>query len=190
MEAAAQAQQDIPSNAGTSAVTETPAEHNVFPPFDATTFASQLLWLAITFAVLYYLMARVAVPRIAGIIEDRRDRIASDLDMADRLKTDSEEALAAYEKALAEARAKAFAIAETAREEARASVEARRAEVEAGLNKKLAAAETRIAEIKQAALADVGAIAGEATQAIVKSLIDADVAADEVGEAVSGAMSR
>ena len=62
MEAAAQAQQDIPSNAGTSAVTETPAEHNVFPPFDATTFASQLLWLAITFAVLYYLMARVARP--------------------------------------------------------------------------------------------------------------------------------
>ncbi len=187
MEAAAQPQQDIPANTG--AVTETPAEHNVFPPFDATTFASQLLWLAITFAVLYYLMARVAVPRIAGIIEDRRDRIASDLDMADRLKTNSEEALAGYEKALAEARAKAFAIAETAREEARAKVDARRAEVEADLATKLAAAETRIADIKKAALADVGAIAGEATQAIIKSLIDADAAADEVGKAVSGAMA-
>jgi len=185
------AAQNLPAApAGTSAVTETPAEHNVFPPFDVTTFASQLLWLAITFGVLYYLMAKVAVPRIAGIIEDRRDRIASDLDMADRLKTDSEEALAAYEKALAEARAKAFTIAEAARDEARAAADAQRAEVEADLNQKLAAAEARIAEIKQAALADVGAIAGEATQAIVKSLIDADVAADEVGAAVSSAMAK
>ncbi len=188
MEAAAQELPVMPGGSGS--LVETPAEHNVFPPFDATTFASQLLWLAITFGVLYYLMARVAVPRIAGIIEDRRDRIASDLDMADRLKTESEEALAAYEKALAEARAKAFTIAEAARDEARAAVDARRAEVEADLANKLAAAETRIAEIKQAALADVGAIAGEATQAIVKSLTDADVAADEVGEAVSGAMAR
>ena len=65
---------------------ETPTEHKVFPPFDSTTFASQLLWFAITFALLYYLMAKVALPRIAGILEDRRDRIASDLDLAERLK--------------------------------------------------------------------------------------------------------
>jgi F-type H+-transporting ATPase subunit b len=188
MQAAAQEQPIAPGGVGS--VVETPAEHSVFPPFDTTTFASQLLWLAITFGVLYYLMARVVVPRIAGIIEDRRDRVASDLDQADRLKTESEEALATYEKALAEARAKAFTIAEAAHDEARAAAEAQRAEVEADLNKKLAAAETRIADIKQAALADVGTIAGEATRTIVESLIGAEVAADEVGEAVRAAMAK
>ncbi len=99
MEAAAQEQPSSPRRKR-AVSSRRQRSTTVFPPFDATTFASQLLWLAITFGVLYYLMARVAVPRIAGIIEDRRDRIASDLDMADRLKTDSEEALAAYEKAL------------------------------------------------------------------------------------------
>jgi F-type H+-transporting ATPase subunit b len=135
-------------------------------------------------------MARVVAPRIAGIIEDRRDRIASDLDMADRLKTESEDALAGYEKALAAARAKAFAIAEAAHDEARAASDAQRGEVEADLNRKLASAEARIAEIKEKALAQVGAIAGEATAAIVKTLIDADVARGEIDEAVTASLAK
>lgn len=183
-----QEQPVVPGGAGT--LVETPAEKTVFPPFDSTTFASQLLWLAITFGVLYYLMAKVIVPRIAGIIEDRRDRIASDLDVADRLKTDSEDALSAYERALAEARAKAFAIAEAARDAAKAAADAQRAEVESGLNKKLASAEARIGEIKQKALSDVGAIASEATAAIVRTLIDADVAPGELDDAVSGTLAK
>ncbi len=186
MQALAQVQTATPGSAGTLA--ETPAEHNVFPPFDATTFASQLLWLAITFGVLYYLMTKMVVPRIAGIIEDRRDRIASDLDNADRLKSESEDAMAGYEQALATARAKAFTIAEAARDEARSAAEAQRHAVEAELAKKLAGAEARIAEIKSSALAEVGAIAGEATAALVKTLIDADIAQGDVGTAVAAAM--
>ncbi|WP_209000638.1 hypothetical protein [Labrenzia sp. DG1229] len=85
-----------------------PAEHGVgFPPFDATTFASQLLWLAITFGVFYWIMKNVAMPRIAGILEDRKDRIAGDLSEANRLKDETDAAIAAYEQALAEARNKA-----------------------------------------------------------------------------------
>ncbi len=157
------------THAGTEA--PPPGEHKEFPPFDSTWFPSQLLWLAITFVVLYYIMAKVALPRIGGILEDRRDRVASDLDMAERLKSESEDAVATYEKALAEARAKAFTIAETARNEAKAASDAKRAEAEAALNKQLAAAESRIADIKSKALSDVGAIAGEATEAIVQTLI-------------------
>ena len=77
-----------PGEGGT--LVEQPAEHDVFPPFDSSTFPSQLLWFALTFALLYYLMSKVALPRIAGILEDRRDRIASDLDLADPLLGDAE----------------------------------------------------------------------------------------------------
>ncbi|MEP0320726.1 F0F1 ATP synthase subunit B [Bauldia litoralis] len=164
---------------------ETPAEHKVFPPFDATTYASQLLWFAITFVLLYYLMAKVAIPRIGGILEGRRDRIAADLDQAERLKGESEDAEAAYEKALAEARGRASSIADTAREGAKSKAEAQRVEVEASLAGKLADAESRIAEIKNQALAEVGTIAGEAADAVVNSLIDANVSAEEVKEAVA-----
>lgn len=169
---------------------ETPVEHKIFPPFDSTTFASQLLWFAITFALLYYLMAKVALPRIGGILEDRRDRIASDLDLADSLKQDSEAALAGYDKALAEARIRANAIAEGARDGAKQAAAAKRAAIEATLGNKLEAAETRIAEIKAKALADVGEIAGETTEALVKSLVDIDLGDREVADAVSSVMAK
>jgi F-type H+-transporting ATPase subunit b len=178
----------VPTGEGT--LTETPAEHNAFPPFDSTTFASQLLWFAITFVLLYYLMAKVALPRIAGILEDRRDRIASDLDLAESLKRDSEAAHEGYEKALAEARARANSIAETARDEARQAADAKRAEIESQLAGKLEAAEKRIGEIKAKALADVGDIAKEATEAVVGALVEVEVAESEVADAVSAAMPK
>lgn len=175
---------------GTGTLAETQAEHKSFPPFDSTTYPAQLLWLAITFGLLYYVMAKIALPRLGGILEDRRDRIASDLDMAERLKAESEDAITGYEKALANARAKAFAIAETAREEAKASADTRRVESEAALNKQLAAAEKRIADIKAKALSDVGGIAGEATEEIVRTLIGGEVSRSDVDAAVSEAMAK
>src|SRR6476660_9499021 len=84
------------------------AEHGGgFPPFQKDTFASQIVWLALTFVALYLLMSRVALPRIAAIFEDRRQRIDGDLAQAQRLKDSSEAALAAYEKSLADARNRA-----------------------------------------------------------------------------------
>src|SRR3954453_19265754 len=78
-------------------------QHGGFPPFDPSTFASQLVSLAITFVALYLLMARVALPRVGSILEERRARIDGDLGDAQRLKARSDEAIAAYEKALADA---------------------------------------------------------------------------------------
>jgi len=164
--------------------------HKVFPPFDPTFFPSQLLWLAITFAVLYFLMAKVALPRIGGILADRRNRIAADLDKAEALKAQSEAAIAAYEKALAEARANAFKIAEGAREASKKAADAERATTEAGLARQIAAAETRIGEIKTRALSDVGAIAAEAAEAVVKALSDASVARPEIEAAVAASMPK
>jgi F-type H+-transporting ATPase subunit b len=189
MSTAPVAEQDVIPG-GTGELVETAAEHDVFPPFDSTTFASQLLWLAITFLLLYWLMAKVAIPRIAGILAARQDRISGDLAAAERAKTDSETARAGYEKALAEARARGFAIAEAARTEAKADADKERASTEAGLAARLGEAEARIAGIKSQALAEVGNIAGEATQAIVKALVGADVARAEVDRAVSDAMAE
>ena len=69
---------------------EVPAGGNVFPPFDKTTFPSQLFWLAFTFVILYLLMARVALPRIAAIIEKRKGQIDDDLADASRVKDESD----------------------------------------------------------------------------------------------------
>ncbi|MEX0860470.1 MAG: ATP F0F1 synthase subunit B, partial [Cucumibacter sp.] len=105
----------------------------IFPPFDASTFASQILWLVLTFGALYLLMSKVALPRIGEILEIRRDRIESDLAEAERLRQRTDKAIQSYEEALAEARRRAHEIAEKTRGEIRADLGDKRAGVEAGL---------------------------------------------------------
>jgi F-type H+-transporting ATPase subunit b len=167
------------------------AEHGKgFPPFDATTFASQLIWLVLTFVVLYVLMARIALPRIGAILEARQARIAGDLAAAEKLKGESDAALAAYEKSLSEARGRAQAIAnETRQKEALAADEHRKA-LEAELNTRLAAAEQSIAATKAKAMGSVRGIAAETAGAIVERLIGKAPTAQDVERAVADVLKR
>jgi len=93
--------------------TEVPEGHGGFPPFDKTTFPSQLLWLSVIFVLLYVLMARVALPRIASILQDRRKHVDDNLAEAQRFKEQSDAVIAAREQALADARAHAQTIINT-----------------------------------------------------------------------------
>lgn len=161
-----------------------------FPPFDGTTFASQLLWLILSFGLLYLLMSRIALPRIGRILEERHDRIADDLEEAAKHKADSEAAQAAYEKALNEARAKANSIAGETRNRLNAEQDANRKSLEAELATKLAAAEERIASTKTEALTHVKGIAVDATGAIVSTLIGTSPAQHEVEQAVDSALAK
>ncbi|WP_163269188.1 F0F1 ATP synthase subunit B [Chelativorans alearense] len=158
-----------------------------FPPFQTETYPSQLLWLAITFGLFYLFLKRVALPRIAGILEVRRDRIAQDLDEAARMKDEADAAVAAYEQELAEARRKAGGIAQEARDSAKAEAEAERRKVEEALDAKLKDAEGRIADIKATALADVGVIAEETAGAIVGELVGGEVDKKALAAAVKAA---
>jgi F-type H+-transporting ATPase subunit b len=179
--------------AETTAHTEVPSDAGhggAFPPFQTETFASQLLWLALTFGALYLLMSKVALPRIGAILEDRRDRIADDLAEAQRLREGSEQAMAAYEKALADARAKAQAIAAETHEQLMSEAESGRKSLEADLNRKLADAEAKIAATKSAAMSNVAGIAGEATAAIVQRLIGQAPDRATVDRAVADALKR
>jgi F-type H+-transporting ATPase subunit b len=169
--------------AGT-AVPESAGHAKVFPPLDPGTFAPQLIWLALTFGLLYLVLKRVALPRVGEVIEERRERVKRDLDQAEKLKADTEAALAEYEQALSEARAKANAMAKGMRDKLTAEVDKERAELEAEIAAKLAEAERRIADTKSRALASVGDIASEVAGAIVSRLIGTEVSKDEVKRAL------
>lgn len=184
------AQTTEPPAADAHAGTEVPHDtggHGAFPPFDTTHYPSQLLWLAITFGLFYLFLKRVALPRIGGILEVRRDRIAHDLDTAARMKEEADEAVAAYEQELADARAKSNAIAQEARDAAKAEADAERRKAEDGLNAKLAEAEARIAALRASALKDVGAIAESTATEIVRSLVGGTADRATVAAAVKAA---
>src|SRR6185436_15347896 len=103
------------STAGT-ATSQEAGHAKVFPPLDSGTFAPQLVWLALTFGLLYLILKRVVLPRVGEVIEERGDRIKRDLAHADKHRADTEKALANYEQALGDARIKAGAIAKTMRD--------------------------------------------------------------------------
>ena len=169
---------------------EVGVEHDAggsFPPFDSSTFPSQLLWLAITFGLFYVFLKKTVLPRIGSIVEVRQDRIAQDLGEAARMKEEADAAVAAYEQELADARARANAIGQEARDGAKAKAEAERKKVEAALEGKLSEAEARIALIKDAAMRDVGQIAEETAGAIVRRLVGTDADKAAVSAAVKAA---
>lgn len=168
--------------------TGTEAGHGgVFPPFNTETYPSQLLWLAITFGLFYLFLKKVVLPRIGHILEVRSDRIAQDLDQAARLKGEADAAVAAYEQELAEARANANTIGQSARDGAKVDAEKNRKSLEAELDAKLAAAETRIAGIKTKAMGEVGSIAESTATAIVEQLVGGKADKAAIAAAVKAA---
>jgi F-type H+-transporting ATPase subunit b len=170
----------------TTTSTQAPAKPvEVFPPFDVATFVPQLIWLAITFGFLYWALSRFLLPRITDVIDARADGISRDLSRAEQLKKETEDALSAYEKALADAKAKGSEIAKTTRDGLAAETERERQKVEGDLTRAAADAEKRIAESKTKALASVNDIASETVAAIVGKLTGTTVSADDAKRAIA-----
>ena len=156
---------------GTGAHTEADGGHGGgFPPFDPSTFASQLVSLAIFFVLLYVIVSKLALPKVGGAIEARQNKIEGDLTEAQALKDQSEAALKAYEGELASARSRAQAIGNESRDKANAQAEAERKILEEQLAAKLAEAEKTIASTRATAMSNVRGIAADAAGAIVQQL--------------------
>lgn len=160
------------------------------PQFDPSTFSPQLFWLVVTFAVLFVAVWRHALPRLSGILEARQQRIDSDLDKAAALKAEAEQVAAEYEKALAEARDKAATAIKQAGDEM-ASEAAKRHEVFGQeLAARTAEAEQRIAAARDEALGNIKTVAEEAAGAATAKLIGVELSAEQLRDAVEGAMRR
>ena len=157
------------------------------PQLNPLDWAPQLIWLVITFGILYLLMVKVALPRIGSVIEARAAQIAKDLATADKLRRDTEEAIAAYEQALAEAKQKAHAIVEEGRAQLKEETAAERAKLEGELAKKSAEAEARIEQAKKSAMREVNAIAVDVATDIVNRLIGIAPGKTEIEKAVQAA---
>ena len=160
------------------------------PQFDVNSFAPQLVWLAISFVLLYLIMSRLALPRVGQILEERSSRIAGDLAAAAKLREDTEKAIADYEQALADAKARAQVIAREARDEMTRDIERQRAEVDQTIAAQTADAEKRINTMKEAALSHVGEIATDTAEALLARLLGKTVARSELPGAVNEALGK
>ncbi len=134
-------------------------------------FLPQLIWLAITFIILYVVMAKVALPRVGGVLETRAAKIAGDLDQASRLKAQAEAAGTAYQKALTDARAQATEINRQTAARLAALAAERQAQLGSELATRIRAAEGQIIQAKATAMANVVQVAAEAAISATERLV-------------------
>jgi F-type H+-transporting ATPase subunit b len=166
-----------------------PVEHKPgLPQLDAGTFAGQLFWLAVSLIFLFIVVWRVAAPKIGGVIAARAGRIKGDIDAAAEAKRKSEEALAGYEKALAEARARALKIGDEMRKVSQTEADAKSAAEAQRVAADVAKAEARIGEMRKAAMANVATLASDVAAEIVAKLTGETAAMSDVSAAVRNAL--
>jgi F-type H+-transporting ATPase subunit b len=161
------------------------------PQFQQTAFfLPQIVWLAITFITLYILMAKVALPKIGAVLDERQRKIDDNLDKAAQLKAEAEAAVAAYEKALAESRAHAHAVIKETSERLAKQAEERTRELNAKLADQIKAGEVRIAAAKEKALASVRDVAVDIAGAAVARLVGTTADQAKVEAAVATALKE
>lgn len=160
------------------------------PQFDPAGFSPQLIWLAIVFGVLFLLMWRVTLPKVEDVFTLRQERIAGNLDKADKLKAEAEAVIAGYQKAIAEAKGHAQAELQRAAAEVAAETAKREAVFGQRLNEQATAAEGQIKASKVQALASVRSIAGELAAAMTTKLTGTAPGSAAATGAVDSAMKE
>ena len=154
------------------------AESAGMPQLDFSTFPNQIFWLVVTLVVIYLVLSKIALPRIASVLAERQGTITNDIAAAEELKQKAAEAEAAYEKALADARAEAGQIAAEAKAAMQAEVAEAMKKADAEIAARTAESEARIDEIRAGAIEAVRTVAKDTAKEVVAALgVDADEAA-------------
>ncbi|MTH77222.1 F0F1 ATP synthase subunit B' [Paracoccus aestuariivivens] len=161
------------------------------PQLDISTFGNQIFWLLVVLAVIYWVLSRVALPRISGVISDRQGAITGDLMAAEEFKQKAKDAEAAYDKALADARAEANKIIAANKAEIQKELDAAIAHADAEIAARAGESEKRIGEIRASAVEDARSVARDVTEALVQSFggnVDQNLINDAVDQRLKGAL--
>lgn len=139
------------------------------PQLDFTTFPNQILWLVVSIVILYYILSRVALPRIGSVLAERAGTITNDIAAAETYKVQAAEAEAAYHKALDDARAAASKVIAENRAAIQAELNLAIAKADAEISARAAESEVRIKEIRDSAADAVTEVAKDAAKEIVQA---------------------
>jgi F-type H+-transporting ATPase subunit b len=153
-------------------------------------YASQLFWLAIVFALIYFGIGKAMVPRIERTIDDRNGKIAGDLAAAEAARADAQQSESAYQAGLESARSQALRAIGEAKAAATVSAEAKVKAGDAAMAKQLASAVTRIGKSKQKALVEIESATVDAVQEIVAKLSGVTVDRAGIAEQVKAELAH
>ncbi|GHA57650.1 ATP synthase subunit b 2 [Amylibacter ulvae] len=155
------------------------------PQLDFSTFPNQIFWLLVTLVVLYFILNRIALPRIASVLADRQGAIQRDLDSAEQMKRQALEAEEAYNKALADARAQAQDIVGEAKADIQKDLDKAILKADAEIAAKAAESEKAIKEIRDSSAKSIQEVANAAAADIVKAMMPGSGDAKTIKAAVA-----
>ncbi|WND01996.1 hypothetical protein QGN29_10600 [Temperatibacter marinus] len=173
----------------TVAMTEQPAKQAGLPQLDYTTFSEQVAWLFLTFIVLYIIVSRIALPKVDKVIEERDEKIATDLDKAEKLRIEVDEIKASYEASLTKARANAQKASMETKDAIQGDITKAADELDAKLSKEADEAASKIAAAKADVMADLESVATEVANDLVSKLTGLEADEKSIKAAVAAELS-
>ena len=160
------------------------------PQLDVSGFPSQIFWLVITFVFLWWLMAKVALPKVGLVLEERQKKINDSLDMAEDLRIEARSELDAYEIAISVAHDEARKVINDANQEGTQASANQLAEMRISLTNQIAEVEAEIESVKEKALEDIGQSAREVTISTLDKLVGIKIPAKTLNAAIDNAMTK
>jgi len=174
-----------------SETTATASEHAVgMPQLDISTFSNQIFWLVITLGIIYFVLSKIALPRIASVLSDRQMTISNDIARAEDLKQSAVNAENAYNLALSEARSEAQTIIDEAKAEIKQEFLEATEKADVEISKRAAESEKAILEIRKGALKAIEEVANDTAQAILGKVMPSLNDKKTIKKAVSGRMKE
>ena len=154
------------------------------PQMEFADYMPQVVWLVITFATLYLLMAKLALPRITDILETRQRRLDHDLELSEKLRDAAQATLAEYDAAIVSARAEAESLLAKARENIQTDTQERIAELNVRLESEIRESDARIRHAMSQAMDELVVVAGNSARAAVERLAGIKVSDEQARVAV------
>jgi len=168
-------------------VPDTIEKKDGLPQLNLNDMTPQLIWLALTFLALYFILSRFTLPKISSVLDERKNRIERDIAEGERLNSETQNAIAEYERKLTDARSKASNMVKENRDKVAAELETKRLAAEAADQERMATAEERINAMKTEAMSQVTAISTETAQELIRKLVGTEVSSEEIQRAMQPA---
>lgn len=170
-----------------TSTTDLPVEPGM-PQLDFSTFPNQIFWLVVTIIAIYFVLSKIALPRIGEVLSDRQDTIEHDIARAEELKQKADQAEEAYNKALADARIEANNIINDTKAEIKAELNAKIAEADIEISKRAKESEIKLKEIREKAQSSILEVAGEIALSIVRKVAPGPVEEKFISQSVTRKM--
>jgi F-type H+-transporting ATPase subunit b len=150
------------------------------PQMDIGSYPSQIFWLIITFGVLYIFMWKIAIPQLRTTVEERKDKVSTDLHDAEQLKTEAKSILEEYETKITNSNLEASSIYTNTKSDIDKKIDLSKKETEEKIKKLIEESQLALEKKEIEAIDEIKAKTIETTQSIVEKFINEKVSEDEV----------